>query len=179
MIKINSIKVVTEFVDSETGEIFVDERVLGEETKKVKKTRTSKPKDDGDPTPKVTLLENKLQFNKAAIELTGFEPEQKIDVKFEKVGRVTTPVVHVDDKSGNRLTKTYTVSFRGSRHDNLIEYGEVFELIPYEGKDGYFKLKGDAPEKEDDIIDIPEEIEMPDEDEFTEEDFSDDFSLDI
>ena len=38
MIQINSIKVITEFVDTETGEVFTDERVLGEETKKAKKT---------------------------------------------------------------------------------------------------------------------------------------------
>ena len=88
----------------------------------------------------------------------------KIDVKFEKKGRSITPVLCHDDKTGNRLTKTYTVSFRGSRHDNLAEYGTIFELIPYEGKEEYFKLKGDAPEKEDDIVDIPEEISDPEED---------------
>lgn len=50
-----------------------------------------------------------------------------------------------------------------SKHDNLAEYGTVFDVIPYEGKEGYFKLIGDAPEKEDDIIDIPEEITDPEE----------------
>ena len=164
-VKINCIKVVTEFVDDTTGEIFSEERILGEETKKTKSTstRTKKPKDDGDPTPKVTLLDNKLQLNKAAIELTGFEPEMKIDVKFEKKGRNIQPILCQDDKTGNRLTKTFTLSFRGSRHDNLVEYGTVFDVIPYEGREGYFKLKGDAPEKEDDIIDIPEEISNPEE----------------
>ena len=49
-----------------------------------------------------------------------------------------------------------------SKHDNLAEYGTVFEVIPYEGHDGWFKLKGDVPEKEDDIIDVPEEISNPD-----------------
>ena len=108
----------------------------------------------------IHLLEGKFQFNTKAIELTGFEPEQKIDIKFEKKGKVTTPVLCEDDKSGNRLTKTYTVSCRGSRHDNLAEYGDTFEVIPYEGKEGYFKLKGNI-EKESDIIDIPEEISDP------------------
>ena len=49
-----------------------------------------------------------------------------------------------------------------SKHDNLAEFGTVFEVIPYEGKEGYFKLIGDAPQKEDDIIEVPEEIEDPD-----------------
>ena len=162
-IKINSIKVVTEFVDDTTGEIFTDERVLGEETKKEKKPRASRKPKDEDPVAKITLLEGKWQMNAAAVALTGFEPEQKLEIKFEKKGRVVTPVLCEDAKSGNRLTKTYTVSCRGSKHDNLAEYGDMFELIPYENKEGFFKLKGNI-EKEDDIIDVPEEIEDPDND---------------
>lgn len=162
-IEIQSVKLVFSLVDTETGEIFTKETTLGDfkDAKKGTTTRSKKPKDDGDPVAKLTLLDNKIQLNKAAIDLTGFEPEMKIDVKFEKKGRSITPVICKDDKTGNRLTKTYTVSFRGSRHDNLVEYGTVFELTPYEGKEGYFKLKGDAPEKEDDIIDVPEEINDP------------------
>lgn len=157
-IKINSIKVVTEFVDDTTGEIFTDERVLGQETKKEKRTssRSKAPKDD-DPVAKITVLDNKLQFNKAGVELTQFEPEQHISIQFEKRGRVVTPLISVNDK-GNRLTKTYTVSFRGQQRDTLLQYGTIFEIIPYEDKEGIFKLKGDAPEVEDDIVDIPEEM---------------------
>lgn len=164
MIQINSIKVVTEFVDSETGEVFTDERILGEETKKAKKStsssRSKKPKDN-DPIPKITLLEGKWQMNAAAIELTQFEPEMKLDIQFEKKGRQITPVLLQDDKNGNRLTKTYTVSCRGTRHDNLAKYGDIFELEPRE--DGTFKLKGNIELPEDDIIDIPEEISSEDE----------------
>lgn len=172
--EIQSAKLIITVVDETTGELITREATLGD-FKEVKKsssgtTRTRKPKDE-DPVAKITLLDNKLQLNNAAVQMTGFEPEMKIDVKFEKKGRTMTPVLCQDDKTGNRLTKTYTISFRGSRHDNLIEYGTVFELIPYEGKDGCFKLKGDAPEKEDDIIDLPEEINDP-------EEVSDDLELD-
>lgn len=166
MLEIQSSKIVLTLVDTETGELFTKEATFGdfkEVTKKATTTRTKKPKDD-DPTPKITLLEGKWQMNNACVELTGFEPEMKLDVKFEKKGRITTPVLCKDDKSGNRLTKTYTVSCRGSRHDNLAEYGDIFVVEPYEGKDGYFKLKGNI-EKEDDIIDVPEEITDPDESE--------------
>ena len=165
--QINSAKIIVEILDETTGELFTREATLGD-FKEVKKTstttRTRKPKDE-DPIAKITLLDNKLQLNKAAVEMTGYEPEMKIDVKFEKKGRKITPVLCPDDKTGNRLTKTYTISFRGSRHDNLIEYGTVFELTPYEEKEGFFKLKGDAPEKEDDIVDLPEEISNPEDDE--------------
>lgn len=184
-IKINSCKLILELVDEETGEIMTREATLGD-FKEVKKastsTRTRKPKDT-DPIAKIMLLDNKLQLNAAAIEMTGYEPDCKYDVVFEKKGRKITPVLKPDEAKGNRLTKTYTISFRGSRHDNLIEYGDVFELIPYDEKNGWFKLQGNAPEKEDDIVDIPEEISNPNDDE---EDIEDgveagdiDFDLDL
>lgn len=166
MLEIQSSKIVLTLVDTETGELFTKEATFGDFKEAVKKTSTStrskKPKDT-DPTPKITLLEGKWQMNAACIELTGFEPEQKLEIKFEKKGRITTPVLCEDEKSGNRLTKTYTVSCRGSKHDNLAAFGDVFEVIPYEDKEGYFKLKGNI-EKEDDIIDVPEEISDPEED---------------
>lgn len=165
MLEIQSSKIVLTLVDTETGELFTKEATFGdfkESTKKTTTTRSRKPKDDGDPTPKITLLEGKWQMNNACIELTKFDPEQKLDIKFEKKGKTTTPVLCEDEKAGNRLTKTFTVSCRGSKHDNLAEFGTVFEVIPYEGKEGYFKLIGDAPQKEDDIIEVPEEIEDPD-----------------
>jgi hypothetical protein len=174
-LEIQSAKLVLSIVDKETGEIITREATLGdfkEVTKKASSSsRTKKPKDDGDPTPKITVLDGKWQLNNAAIKLTGFEPEMKLDIKFEKKGRTITPILCVDDKTGNRLTKTYTVSCRGSKRDNLIQYGEVFELIPHD-KEGYFKLKGDVEQPEDDIIDVPEEISSPEE--LDEESFEED-----
>ena len=177
MLEIQSSKIVLTLVDTETGELFTKEATFGdfkEAAKKTTSTRSKKPKDT-DPVAKITLLEGKWQMNAACVELTGFEPEQKLEIKFEKKGRVITPVLCEDEKSGNRLTKTYTVSCRGSKHDNLAEYGDIFEVIPYEGKEGYFKLKGNV-EKEDDIIDVPEEITDPDE---IDEDVIDDSEVDI
>ena len=160
MLEIHSAKLVLTLVDTETGELITKETAFGdfkEPTKKATTSRSKKPKDD-DPNPKITLLEGKWQMNHACVELTGFEPDQKLEIKFEKQGRKITPVLCEDEKSGNRLTKTYTVSCRGSRHDNLAEYGTVFNVVEYPDRPGYFKLLGDAPEKEDDIVDIPEEI---------------------
>lgn len=161
-LEIQSAKLVLSLVDTETGELITREATLGD-FKEAKKTttRTRKPKDDGSTTPQVILLEGKVQLNQRAQELTGWEPEMKIDIQFEKKGRITTPIMMPKD-SGNRLTKTFTVSCRGSKHDNLAEYGDVFDMVPYENKDGYFKLLGNNT-KEDDIIDVPEEITHPDE----------------
>ena len=175
--QINSAKLIVEILDETTGELITREATLGdfkEVTKKATTTRTKKPKDT-DPVAKLTLLEGKVQMNNAAIEMTGFEPEMKIDIKFEKKGRVTTPVMMQAD-SGNRLTKTYTISCRGSKHDNLAEYGDIFVLEPYDGKEGYFKLKGNI-EKEDDIIDVPEEISNPEDSDDL--DINDDSGIDV
>ena len=167
MIEIDSAKLILSLVDTETGEIITREATLGdfkEVTKKASTSKAKKPKDT-DPVPKIELLDNKLQLNAAAVELTGFEPDNKYDVRFEKKGRQITPIIVWDENKGNRLTKTYTISFRGSRNENLAVYGTVFELVPYEGHDGWFKLIGNAPEKEDDIIDVPEEIANPEDEE--------------
>ena len=169
-LEIQSAKLVLSIVDKETGEIITREATLGD-FKEVKKsssssgTRTRKPKDDGNPNPKATLLEGKIQLNNAAMELTGWEAEMKIDIRFEKKGKQITPIMLEDMAKGNRLTKTNTISCRGSKHDNLSEYGTVFDVVPYEGKDGWFKLVGDAPQKEDDTVEIPDEISDPEEDE--------------
>jgi len=169
-IQINSCKLVLELTDTETGEIITREATLGdfkEVTKKTTSTRTRKPKDDGESDPMIHVLDNKLQFNNKALELTGFVADDKVLVQFEKKGRVVTPVICLNDK-GNRMTKTGTVSFRGQQHDTIIEYGENFKVEPYPDKDGYFKLKGDI-EKEDDIVDIPEEISVEEEDNIEED----------
>lgn len=170
MIKIIKQTLVTQFVDDTTGEIFEDSREFLDDSIKPKKKSSTKTKkiQDNDPNPKVMLLDGKIQLNNSAINLTGYEPDMKIDIKFEKKGKKQIPVM-VQADSGNRLTKSYTISCRGSKHDNLLEHGDVFELEPYPEKDGYFYLKGNKA-IEDDIIEVPQEISEP-EDDFSDEDF--------
>jgi hypothetical protein len=114
--KINSAKLIVEILDESTGELITREATLGD-FKEIKKstssgTRTRKPKDDN-PNPQITLLEGKIQMNNACVELVGWEPEMKIDIRFEKQGRKITPIILEDEAKGNRLTKTFTVSCRG------------------------------------------------------------------
>lgn len=171
MIKIIKQTLVTQFVDDTTGEIFEDSREFLDDSIKPKKKSSTKVKkiQDNDPVAKVMLLDGKVQLNNSAINLTGYEPDMKIDIKFEKKGKKQIPVMMREENSGNRLTKSYTISCRGSRHDDLLKYGDVFELEPYPEKDGYFYLKGNKA-IEDDIIEVPQEISEP-EDDFSDEDF--------
>lgn len=160
-------------VDTSTGEFEVINTETGE-TKSVKaevkkKTSTRKKKDD-DPTPKITLEDNKYSLNSAAVDLMGVEPDDRLDIKMEKQGKKLQPVIGSNEafktKSGNRVTKTFTVSCRGKANDELSKYGSVFTLEPHPSKEGLFIMVGDkeAPEAlptKDENIEIPEDENLP------------------
>lgn len=159
-------------VDTSTGEFEVINTETGE-TKAIKaevkkKTSTRKKKDD-DPTPKITLEDNKYSLNSAAVELMGVEPEDRLDIKMEKQGKLLIPIIGTNEafgtKAGNRLTKTFTVSCRGKANDELSKYGSVFVIEPHPEKDGLFIMKGDkdAPEPPttDENVEIPEDENLP------------------
>lgn len=159
-------------VDTSTGEFEVINTETGE-TKSVKvetKKRTSKKKKDDDPTPKITLEDNKYSLNSAAVELMGVEPDDRLDIKMEKQGKRLQPVIGSNEvfktKSGNRVTKTFTVSCRGKANDELSKYGSVFTLEPHPSKEGLFIMIGDkeapeAPPTKDENIEIPEDENLP------------------
>lgn len=159
-------------VDTSTGEFEVINTETGE-TKSVKaevKKRTSKKKKDDDPTPKITLEDNKYSLNSAAVDLMGVEPDDRLDIKMEKQGKRLQPVIGSNEvfktKSGNRVTKTFTVSCRGKANDELSKYGSVFTLEPHPSKEGLFIMIGDkeapeAPPTKDENIEIPEDENLP------------------
>ena len=66
-------------------------------------------------------------------------------------------------KSGNKLTKTLSVSYRGAANTKLAEYGTEFTFAPTD-KDGIFFLVGDRtviPSLDDiDTIEINDDIEL-------------------
>ena len=160
-------------IDTSTGEFEVINTETGE-TKSIKaevkkKTSTRKKKDD-DPTPKITLEDNKYSLNSAAVDLMGVEPDDRLDIKMEKQGKKLQPVIGSNEafgtKAGNRVTKTFTVSCRGKANDELSKYGSVFTLEPHPSKDGLFIMVGDkeapeAPPTKDENIEIPEDENLP------------------
>lgn len=129
----------------ETGEV--------KSTKVVKKTSKNKKEESTEPL--LTLEENKYYLTPAAIELMQVEPGDKLDIKYEKQGRNSIPVIGSDEvwgtKSGNKLNKSLTVACRGSKQEELSKYGNQFTIIPHNSKEGLFILKGNK--------EIDEEIE--------------------
>ena len=112
-------------VDTETGEIL--------ETKLLdKKVSLSDKLDPNDETPIAILEENRLVFNKAALQLMDLKNGTLMDVRYKVVNGNMVPVLGTADafnvEGGNRLTKSGTLSFRGAKHQTLAEYGTRFIL---------------------------------------------------
>lgn len=109
MIKIIKQTLVTEFVDTESGEIFKDTREFKDDSIKTpakKSTSSSKKKsskvDDSDPEPKLFLEDNKYILNAAAIEALGIEVGDTVDIKNQKVGNTRVKVIGSSETFGTK-----------------------------------------------------------------------------
>ena len=102
-------------VNTETGEI---KSVTFKEVKKPS-SKVTKAKKGESPEPTLTLEENKYCLNQTAVDLMGVEPDCKLNIKYEKRGKETVPVIGTDTafgtKQGNKLTKSLTVACRGRK----------------------------------------------------------------
>lgn len=162
-------------VDTETGEMTtkclsrkIDKNIEVVEDKP--KKRTSKVKKDESADPILTLEDNKYCLTQAAADLMGVEPDCKLDIKYEKRGKETVPVIGPDEvwktKGGNKLTKSLTVACRGSKNEELSKFGHEFTLVPHETKEGLFILQNGTAEIEideevEDLHDLEEAISLP------------------
>lgn len=136
--------------DPETGEYTPISREIIEEKNTPKK---SSIKNDGSTEPIIVLEENKLVLNSKAAEVLGAEWEDRISIIYQKHDNKLVPVIGKDDvlgvKSGNKLTKSKTISCRGKAHEKLEEYGTEFKLISLD--DDTFIMDGgiEVPYKEE------------------------------
>lgn len=129
------VKMLIEFdFDPETGDYTPISREIIEEGAATPKKAKSAMKDDGSTEPIVILEENKLVLNSKAVEVLGAEWEDRISVIYQKHEDKLVPVIGKDEvfgcKSGNKLTKSKTVSCRGKANTKLAEHGTEFKLIP-------------------------------------------------
>ena len=94
--------------------------------------------------PKVEVKENKLILSPKAISMLQSVHGDRISINYVQDGNeLTFPVigkssVFADQDSGNRLTKSNTVSFRGFQRDLLLKYGTIFILEEF--RDNIFRL---------------------------------------
>jgi len=136
-------------IDTDTGEIL-ETKIVSKSKPTVKKSKVT----DSETTPKLYLEDNKYRLNSAAAELLGVQPDDKIDIKYEQTKNATFPIIGSDDcfgtHSGNRLTKSLTVAFRGVKNEELSKFGNEFTIVAHPNKDGLFVLStGEVMEKEE------------------------------
>ena len=115
------------------------------------KTKTSTPKVnmDNNPIPTLTLLHNKYELNPAAVSLLGIpDPsttEVRLDIRYRTIHGKSTPIIGqletFGSGTGNKVTKSYSVSFRGKANELLSKHGTNFTLENYQ--EGLFILKGE------------------------------------
>lgn len=145
--------VTTEWVNEETGEIVKDVRELKDDAiKKPRATSKTSSKIDSRTEPILTLEDNKYILTAGAVDLLNPTDEDKIDIKFQKVGNKMIPVIGTSTafgtKAGNRLTKSNTVSYRGKTNEELSAFGNIFTLSAHPTAAGLFVLTGDGAKEE-------------------------------
>ena len=151
--------IIENFTVTLTYEVQCDEKTGEIETRLIKKSIDKsgftsveiKGKDDNNPLVQVVLSDNKLSFNNAAISMLGLTSDSKVDIKYKKIDNQTVPVLDITE--GNKVTKSGTVSFRGSKNTELSKYGTVFNIEKQDER--YYFLKGD---KELDILSGDENV---------------------
>lgn len=129
------------------------------------KARKIKPKKEESSEPTLTLEDNKYCLNQAAITLMQIEPECKLDIKYEKQGKTTIPIIEVDNKQGNRLTKSLTVACRGSKNSELSKYGTEFILVPNSSREGSFILQNkdiQIEQSNEEDVELPIDLDLQD-----------------
>ena len=166
-------------VDENTGEItFIGKEEITVDTATSTKRQAKPVKVEANIEPLITLDSNKLVLTTGAVDMMKICPDCRVDIKYKKKDKVSVPVIGTDaafgTKGGNKLTKTNTVSFRGSANEKLAEYGSVFKLEPSEDE-GIFYLIGDKMNKsiEDEAIDIEGELDLDSLEELNIDDSSD------
>lgn len=143
----------------------ISKELVKDENKK--KSASSKiPESDG--SPKVYLSSNKIELNKEAAELIGVQWEDRVSINYAKVDGVLFPIIGKDEAfdtkgSGNKVTKSLTISCRGNANDKLRSYGTEFDVTKLKDKEGLFVLLGNADrptEPEQDDVKVPESEEL-------------------
>lgn len=152
-------------IDTETGEI-VGTKIVSkkEENNTTPKKVNRKKTQEEDSEPKVYLEENKIKLNSAALELLGVEAGDKLDVQYDKNNSplIGTPEAFGSPKSGNKLTKSGTIAFRGNKNEELAKWGNEFTLVD-RGNEIYGLVNEQVVQSEevtDENVQIPEDDDL-------------------
>ena len=93
---------------------------------------------------RVRLEDNKLVLNNRAVSDLGIKYQDRVLIIYEGNSKNKYPLIGSDlafdqEGSGNKITKTNTISYRGNANKILAEFGTSFTLVPH--KEGIFKME--------------------------------------
>lgn len=115
--------------------------------KKKKTTRSVKPKAEPimEDEAIITLDPTKILFNNKVVADMKLEYQDRLVIKYQKIAGEKKPVPTIGkdvdqgaEGTGNKLTKTNTLAYRGKANTILAEYGTEFGIEEY--KEGIWKL---------------------------------------
>lgn len=103
-------------------------------------------------TPIITLESNKLIFNSKAILDMDLKPEERIVIKWKDINGKMVPIIGKDiafeeEGTGNKVTKSNTITYKGKANDILAEVGKEFTLLSY--SEGIWRLIPTGEEKDE------------------------------
>lgn len=122
-------------------------------SEKPKTTRKRKEKNED----VIKLEDNKLVLTQKLLDILGAEYGDRISVQYKEFNGIYNPIiakseVFADPESGNKLTKSKTISYRGKQREELAIYGTEFTFEETSEGSGVCKLIGEKEIKADDKV---------------------------
>lgn len=135
---------ITFDIETETGTVTnVKTQVEGEVKRRTTTTRKKEVVKELEDTVSIVREEGKLVFNNRAMADLKIEAGDRIVIKYEKGDKSLFPVIGTDfafneEGSGNKMTKSQTISYKGNQNTVLAEFGDEFTVEKYQ--DNIWKL---------------------------------------
>ena len=118
--------------------------------------------------PIIEVGDNKLIMSPKAIELMSVHYGDRIAVNYiQENNEVTFPIigkadVFADPNAGNKLSKSNTVSFKGTQRTILTKYGQLFKIEEY--RPGMFRMdsinESDLIQANDNLVDENNDLSL-------------------
>lgn len=135
---------ITFDIETETGTVTnVKTQVEGEVKRRTTTTRKKEVVKELEDTVSIVREDGKLVFNNRAMADLKIEAGDRIVIKYEKGDKSLFPVIGTDfafneEGSGNKMTKSQTISYKGNQNTVLAEFGDEFTVEKYQ--DDIWKL---------------------------------------
>lgn len=135
---------ITFDIETETGTVTnVKTQVEGEVKRRTTTTRKKEVVKELEDTVSIVREDGKLVFNNRAMADLKIEAGDRIVIKYEKGDKSLFPVIGTDfafneEGSGNKMTKSQTISYKGNQNTVLAEFGDEFTVEKYQ--DNIWKL---------------------------------------